>query len=120
MQLVDLNALPREEAVALLRRCCGSTRWSERMAAARPFTSVEQMAARGDEIWASLDGDDWREAFAAHPKIGDRPSSSWAAQEQAGAQTASADVRERLARGNQRYQDRFGHTFIVCATGRTA
>src|SRR5262245_4085201 len=103
MRLAELNALPRAEAAAQLPPCCGSTRWSDRVAAARPFAGVEQLAALGDQIWASLGADDWREAFAAHPKIGDRPASSWATEEQAGARTASADVRARLARGNEQY-----------------
>ena len=53
-----------------LLRCCGSSRWAERMAKARPFDSVAAMRVTADAIWAALAESDWREAFAAHPKIG--------------------------------------------------
>ena len=53
-----------------LLRCCGSSRWAERMAKARPFDSVAAMRVTADAIWAALAEADWREAFAAHPKIG--------------------------------------------------
>src|SRR4030095_7703042 len=68
---------------------------------------------------------DWREAFAAHPRIGDRAEApgprsgaeaGWSADEQAG---RTDDSRARLARLNREYEQRFGHIFIICATGRT-
>ena len=34
-----LNALPAEEAEAVLKACCGSAEWARRMAARRPFGS---------------------------------------------------------------------------------
>ena len=120
MRLADLNALSEDAAAAEFLRCCGSTVWADRMAAARPFAGADEMAAAADEILGSLGPADWLEAFAAHPEIGERPASAWASNEQAGAASAGDDVRDRLVRGNRRYQDRFGYIFIVCATGRTA
>lgn len=72
----------------------------------------------------SLQPDDWLEAFSAHPRIGDSSRApghpTWAAQEQAGLQSASEMVRARLAEANRRYEARFGYIFIVCATGKSA
>jgi len=92
--------------------------------------SLDAMAAAADRIWASLDEDAWREAFAAHPRIGAGRAGesgeaggadlSWAAGEQAGVADAPRDVRERLATANRDYEARFGYIFIVCATGKTA
>jgi 2-oxo-4-hydroxy-4-carboxy-5-ureidoimidazoline decarboxylase len=79
------------------------------------------MAGAGDAIWRSLAPADRLEAFAAHPKIGDRArGSSWSDGEQSGMHTAADDVRRRLASGNADYESRFGYIFIVCATGKTA
>jgi 2-oxo-4-hydroxy-4-carboxy-5-ureidoimidazoline decarboxylase len=120
MQLEDLNALDTPTAERELRRCCGSTQWLREMVAARPFETAEAMTQASDAIWSSLARADWLEAFAAHPRIGDRSASSWAATEQAGAANAADEVRNRLAAKNRDYEARFGYIFIVCATGQTA
>ena len=130
MRLDDLNALEAAAAARELRRCCGSSRWAERMAAARPFAGADAILAVADRVWWSLDAADWLEAFAAHPTIGsdrsreagrsDGPDRDWAAEEQAGVADAGLDLRERLAQRNREYQARFGYIFIVCATGRSA
>lgn len=120
MSLDDLNALPDDEAAAAFLRCCGSIRWARLMAAARPFASADAVAAAADSAGASIDRADWLEAFGAHPMIGERTESSWAAGEQAGSRSASDDMRSRLAKGNQTYHERFGYIFIVCATGKSA
>ena len=90
------------------------------MARARPFPDVESLAVTADVIWEALDPDDWREAFAAHPRIGEAPVQKWELQEQAGAGNVDASVRQRLAERNRDYEARFGYIFIVCATGRSA
>src|SRR5882672_4379433 len=120
MRLDHLNALDAESATRELLRCCGSTEWARLMAEARPFAGAAAMGTIADSIWGSLAPADWLEAFAAHPRIGDRPTSAWASAEQAGSQAAADDVRERLAARNRDYEARFGYIFIVCATGKTA
>jgi OHCU decarboxylase len=40
--------------------------------------------------------------------------------EQAGARSAGADTLAALAEGNKAYEERFGHIYIVCATGKSA
>jgi 2-oxo-4-hydroxy-4-carboxy--5-ureidoimidazoline (OHCU) decarboxylase len=65
-----LNALPAEEAEARFLSCCGSSEWARRMAASRPFSSVESLSAAADRMWRELPKEDWLEAFAAHPPIG--------------------------------------------------
>jgi OHCU decarboxylase len=74
MRLEELNALDAEAATRELLRCCGSSRWAQRMADSRPFASLETMGAVADSCWEALDRADWLEAFAAHPKIGAGPS----------------------------------------------
>ena len=117
-----------DAARTLLARCCGATRWVERMLVRRPFGNRDGMHAAAREEWWALTPDDWREAFTHHPKIGDRDAlrTRFAAiralseQEQSGMVEASDAVLDRLAAGNREYEERFGYIFIVCATGKSA
>jgi 2-oxo-4-hydroxy-4-carboxy-5-ureidoimidazoline decarboxylase len=126
--LPRLNEMSAEAARAELLRCCGSSRWAEALAAARPFADAAALYAAAESVWWELSPGDWREAFAHHPKIGDRDAlrarfastAAWAAKEQAGALAAAEDVLDALAEGNRAYEERFGYIFIVCATGKTA
>jgi OHCU decarboxylase len=121
MTLDELNHLDPSHAASAFARCCGSTRWAAAMTAARPFASLDATRRRADEIWASLGESDWLEAFAAHPKIGERrPVSEWSAAEQAGMTAAGDDTTARLAALNAAYEARFGYIFIVCATGKSS
>ena len=123
-----LNALGEAEAVAELLRCCGSRRWAGRMADLRSFDSEEGLLRAADAAWIGLDDADRLEAFEAHPRIGDlhalraryASTASWGAKEQAGVSDADDSILRALADGNRDYEARFGHLFIVCATGKTA
>jgi allantoicase len=100
-----------------LRRVCGSSEWVTRLLAARP---LDNAFAAADEIWSSLSEENWREAFAAHPRIGEKKGGAWSAQEQSGVRTAADETMQKLAEANRAYEDRFGHIYIVCATGKSA
>jgi 2-oxo-4-hydroxy-4-carboxy-5-ureidoimidazoline decarboxylase len=94
----------------------------------RPFESTETLLTTAREVWFSLTPADWQEAFADHPKIGDREALKQkfaetrhlATREQAGVDGAADEVLDALAAGNREYEERFGYIFIVCATGLTA
>jgi OHCU decarboxylase len=107
--------------------CCGSRRWAAAMAALRPIAGIAELSEAADREWAQMQEPDWLEAFVAHPRIGERGaapasenSAAWSRQEQAGTAAASSDVMRQLAEGNTLYEERFGFTYIVCATGKTA
>jgi len=89
------------------------------MAQLRPFETRGELLAAADEVWNSLGSNDWLEAFARHPRIGERASGA-AAAEQSGMRSAADDVRDQLAKANREYEARFGYIYIVCATGRSA
>lgn len=126
--LEQLNALSITDVRIELRKCCGSTAWIDGMVAARPFATLDELFEAADRVWDGLEEPDWREAFDAHPKIGEKKAvqeqsetaSRWSTEEQAGMSQASTDVVQRLADANQRYFDRFGFIFIVCASGKSA
>ena len=128
MTLDQLNRLDDEAARAALERCCGARRWVERVSGTRPFRDREALLAAAARAFAGLERADWLEAFAHHPKIGDRASlrakyastAAWAGEEQRGASAAGEATLEALAEGNRAYEERFGYIFIVCATGKSA
>ncbi|MER5649182.1 2-oxo-4-hydroxy-4-carboxy-5-ureidoimidazoline decarboxylase [Streptosporangium sp. NPDC002524] len=45
---------------------------------------------------------------------------AWSRGEQAGVDTAGREVLDRLAEGNRAYERRFGHVYLICATGLSA
>jgi OHCU decarboxylase len=123
-----LDALPAEAAERELLDCCGSRAWARRMVAARPFADRPGLEGAAERAFAALRRADWLEALAAHPRIGAAPASgrqseraaTWSAGEQAKAGAAERAMRTALARGNRRYEERFGHRYVVCAAGRSA
>jgi OHCU decarboxylase len=131
-----LSDLPEAEARAALLACCGSRRWVERMLSQRPFKDADEVFAAAERLWWDLEPEDWLEAFRAHPRIGETPgegagsghgaggapvmAGAWSRQEQASVTGADAAVRAALAEANRAYEARFGHLFIVCATGKSA
>ena len=91
----------------------------------RPFASVHQLLDVAENACDAFDADDWKQAFAAHPQIGEKKMAApgqaqrWSEQEQAGAAAASAEVQKKLQQRNQEYYSRFGYIFIVCASGQS-
>ncbi len=127
LSLSAFNELPRPKAVEELMRCCGCARWAETMADARPFASLEALHEAADETWRNLAFSEWLEAFSHHPRIGEEglrakfaSTAGWAEQEQKGVQGASDETLKALVQGNREYEEKFGHLFLICATGKSA
>jgi OHCU decarboxylase len=116
------NGLPSEAAAGELLAVCHSERWAGQVAAGRPYPDLAALQTAADEAWMALGPDDWLEAFAAHPRIGQSGGGSpaWSRQEQSGVGGAGEEVTNALARGNAEYEDRFGHVFLIAAAGRSA
>jgi OHCU decarboxylase len=124
--LVAWNDADADTARAAMIACCGAHRWADAMVALRPLKSVMELSDAADRIWGTMTEEDWLEAFACHPRIGDRKpahasaqSAAWSKQEQASTESAAEKVLADLAAGNALYEQRFGFTYIVCATGKT-
>lgn len=120
-----LDGMPSHELREALLACGGATRWVDGMLAGRPFRSAERMRAVADEVWHTLGAADWHEAIARHPRIGAQPAhgglgAAWSAREQGAVATSSDEARAALAEANRAYEARFGHIYIVCATGKSA
>lgn len=121
-----VNSLPPAAATDALSRCCTCGRWVAEMLANRPFKDTQHLLKTASDVWFSLDKEDWLQAFAGHPRIGETAgarhaaTSAWAQAEQAGVKSAEDKVKEELAHWNQEYDKRFGYIYIVCATGKSA
>ena len=114
------------------------------MLARRPFRSTGALLDAARSIWNTLGEDDWLDAFAHHPKIGEGSTTTGtiendatdrergedgaghvdtrelSAREQRQVAGADAGVRVAIAAGNREYEAKFGYIFIICATGRSA
>jgi 2-oxo-4-hydroxy-4-carboxy-5-ureidoimidazoline decarboxylase len=115
------NTASADELRAPLRACCAAQQWIEAIIAGRPYSSEAELADASDAATAALGDVALGQALAGHPRIGERAhDGGWSNQEQAGVAAADADVRAQLADANAAYERRFGHVYLVCATGRTA
>ena len=128
MTVAELNALPEPDAREALTSCCGAAPWVADVLAARPWRDRDTLLAAASRAWTALTHAQLTEAIAHHPRLGETRAaaslsaraSQWSAAEQAGAGGAGDDARATLAQGNVEYERRFGHTFILCASGRSA
>jgi 2-oxo-4-hydroxy-4-carboxy-5-ureidoimidazoline decarboxylase len=126
--LSELNILSIEDAQEAFSNCCTSQAWNDAMVAARPFISLEQCHEVALSVWAGLGEQDFLQAFAGHPKIGDVTSlrekyahtKKLASDEQSLVDDASEEVIQNLSNGNAEYEEKNGFIFIVCATGKNA
>ncbi len=115
--LTRLNALPDGEAVEVLLGCCSAPGWARRVAGRRPFGSVDDLLAAADAAWAARQPGELEAAMAGHPRIGERRLSAQSRQEQSGVGSDPGTI-QALREANAAYEDRFGHVFLICATGR--
>ncbi|WP_433413470.1 2-oxo-4-hydroxy-4-carboxy-5-ureidoimidazoline decarboxylase [Microtetraspora malaysiensis] len=120
----------RELSQEELRSCCASTTWMDAVAARQPYADLAALVEAGEAAVAALDWADIVEALGAHPRIGERAlaertadggrAEAWSRAEQSGAAGASPAVLDAITRGNAVYEERFGHVYLVRATGRSA
>ena len=126
--LARWNGLSLEEAAREILPCSGSENWAASMASKRPIQDELSLMETSDAIWRGLGESDWLEAFRSHPRIGESraevdsvtQSSAWSEQEQQKAASADEAMKLALKWGNREYEQKFGRTFIVCATGKSA
>jgi 2-oxo-4-hydroxy-4-carboxy-5-ureidoimidazoline decarboxylase len=100
----DFNALEETEAEERLYECVANRSWAAEVASRRPYPDAQ-----------------WVAAFQAHPRIGERggdaPESS--EREQARVMQSPAATVLALIAQNPRYEKKFGHVFLIRASGRS-
>lgn len=123
--LAKWNKCDEASALEAMTACCGARRWAAGMVARRPISDSASLSATADQVWSEMEEPDWMEAFACHPRIGERmtrrvasQSAAWSRQEQSSTTSAGVDLLTELAELNSVYEQQFGFTYIVCATGK--
>ena len=122
--LDEFNDGPPDRAVEALRACNAAPRFAAELVAGRPYPDVDTLVARAEQVARSLPWEEVALALAAHPRIGDRvEGSSSEAQssrrEQSSMSAADDATRAALVEGNQAYEERFDHVFLIRAAGRS-
>lgn len=115
------NGLPPAAAQEALLACCASPGWAARVADHRPYPTSADLVVAGVAAFDELTWPDLAAVLAAHPRIGERPSgdsadAAWSRREQSGVQGADTE----LAEANRAYEERFGHLFLIFASGKSA
>jgi 2-oxo-4-hydroxy-4-carboxy-5-ureidoimidazoline decarboxylase len=110
--------------------CCASAKWVSKVMEYFPFDSLEQLCEIAKEQWFKLEKDEWLAVFQSHPKIGEKKADEtkqvskthlqWSKKEQQQVQDFDKLALEQLREYNEKYLQKFGFIFIVCATGKSA
>ncbi|HEV2282096.1 MAG TPA: 2-oxo-4-hydroxy-4-carboxy-5-ureidoimidazoline decarboxylase [bacterium] len=113
--------MPAAQAEDQLHGCLPNHRWAARLVAGRPYRDPDDLLVAADINAGDLTDQEWLEAIAAHPRIGEggghSPDSS--AREQSRVLQASVETLDALAAENRHYEKRFGHVFLIAASGRS-
>lgn len=113
-----LDSASDDDARAALLRVCASRTWADAVLDGRPYGDTDALLAASDAATARLGAADLDEAMAAHPPIGrPEPGDAASSREQRGMAGASDALRAEMLELNLAYQERFGHVFLICATG---
>ncbi|WP_432070228.1 2-oxo-4-hydroxy-4-carboxy-5-ureidoimidazoline decarboxylase [Streptomyces sp. AA1529] len=119
--LTWFNSAADAEARAALHEMCAARSWGSALLARRPYDTVEALCIASDEATEALTGDGLAEAMAGHPPIGrPKPGDPTSSREQRGMAGASGELKAEMLELNLAYQEKFGHVFLICATGRSA
>ena len=120
--MARFNALPQTEAEQRLSTCLANRRWAAEVASRRPYPEVQSLLAAASAALNRLTDADWLAALEAHPRIGekggDAPDSS--RREQSRAMQSADETLDAIDAGNRQYEQRFGHVFLIRASGRSA
>lgn len=120
--------MPVELSQQNIFTACSTEAYARKLAQQSPFPSLQALLSTAREIWwTQVPVQGWLEAFAAHPRIGDVDNlrqrfGSFAdhSRSEQGASGATEQQIQELAHWNREYEARFGHIFIICATGKPA
>lgn len=119
--LAALAAAPAAELEQILLEVCSSPAWAAAVAAARPWPDRQALITANLAAMAELKPADLGDAMAGHARIGrPKPGDATSEREQAGIHGVDSALLAELHEANTAYEAKFGHVFLICATGRTA
>ncbi|MFE4923022.1 2-oxo-4-hydroxy-4-carboxy-5-ureidoimidazoline decarboxylase [Streptomyces sp. NBC_01544] len=118
--LARFNILADDEAITALHEVCASEAWGRAILSRRPYATAEALLSASDAATAELTEDELADAMAGHPPIGrPKPGDPTSSREQRGMAGATEELKAEMLELNLAYQERFGHVFLICATGAT-
>ncbi|MFJ9679100.1 2-oxo-4-hydroxy-4-carboxy-5-ureidoimidazoline decarboxylase [Streptomyces sp. NPDC101194] len=118
--LARFNTLADDEATTALHEVCASAAWGRAILSRRPYATAEALLSASDAATAALTPEDLADAMAGHPPIGrPKPGDPTSSREQRGMAGATEELKAEMLELNLAYQERFGHVFLICATGAT-
>ena len=103
-----LNRMSMPDALKALGSCCGSSSWSFKMSAGRPYPSRADLLRFSDLKFRSLTRQEWLEAFAHHAPLKERLTD-----EDGFTEEQLLELEENCTK----YRRRFGHAFVIAASG---
>ncbi len=124
-EVAAFNGLPAERLERDLLACCAAPVWGARIVAGRPYPDRAAIMAAADAASRGLSWADVLTGLSAHPRIGERAAgdsteAAWSRREQSAAAGSADDAtRAALVAANQAYEERFGHVFLIFASGRS-
>lgn len=120
-----VNSLPDERLRERLLAVCAAPEWGEAVRGGRPYRSVDDLLRAGDAAARELSWEQVLRGLSAHPRIGERAAgqsreAAWSRREQSAAAASGDDAtRAELVEVNRAYEERFGHVFLIFASGRS-
>jgi 2-oxo-4-hydroxy-4-carboxy-5-ureidoimidazoline decarboxylase len=124
-QVSVFNSMPAEQLEADLLACCAAPAWGARIVAGRPYANRALIVAAADAASRGLTRADVGKGLSAHPRIGERAhghsrEAAWSRHEQSAAADSGDDrTRSALIAANRAYEEKFGHVFLIFASGRS-
>ena len=121
---MKLDAASEDEFIATMTPLFeGAPRFLRRLAAARPFGSVDALFERARDIALAMPEEEQIELVDAHPRLGAAPGSvsalSYGEQGYDRGPEATSPLAAELERLNDAYEKRFGFRYCVYVAGRS-
>jgi 2-oxo-4-hydroxy-4-carboxy-5-ureidoimidazoline decarboxylase len=118
------NTLSADRLSADLLACLAAPEWGARILSGRPYDRRVEIVATADAAARSLSWSQVAVGLSAHPRIGERAAgesreAAWSRREQSAAQAGDDATRAALIEANREYEQRFGHVFLIFASGRS-
>ncbi|MGW6456915.1 2-oxo-4-hydroxy-4-carboxy-5-ureidoimidazoline decarboxylase [Streptomyces sp. NPDC055078] len=118
--LARFDAPADTDLIAALHEVCAGRAWVSGVLDRGPYATTAALLAASDAATAGLTTGELLEAMAGHPPIGrPEPGDPVSAGEQSGLAGSPDGLKAELLELNLAYQRRFGHVFLICATGLT-
>ena len=124
MQLVEFNQASLKDAIRFLKHCVQIPSWSAEIAAQRPYASIEAVMEAAKQQAATWTWEEIKAALDNHPRIGEKKAQAelseieknFSNREQSSI-TADEETQLALLKGNIAYEKKYGHIFLIKASG---